>query len=283
MNCPNINCGGQVPDSLRYCLACGSDAGFPNVRLANSETELEALRDRLEQAEASADAGGYSNVLNRLGEALLTSKAVVARPLGIILNLIENENTSYSTYHLELIGQIRSPEDNEFDRVRTQFESALFPNFHREIRFGALSLDDRWLGSYGPYAMILKEGMIAHRASVFEENPFVFATRHQILLNRPIPPGYRASWDQRDTLGKAKLYPKLRPTTDPSEFPRILLEDRAGTGDNDFIEVHIFGSFNRNSIEKVIGPPPTRREEKVLWARLKRLMSEIGGNVEEIQ
>lgn len=282
MKCPNSNCGSQVPESLRYCLACGSDAGFPNVRLANAATEQRALQDRLEQAEASAAAGDYSDVLDRLGKAILESKAVVARSLGIILNLIENENTSYSTYQLELASQIRSPEDNDFDRVRTQFESALFPNFHEEIRFGALSLDDQWLRSYGPYAMVLKEGMIAHRASVFEENPFVFSGRHKILLNSPIPPGYRASWDCRDKLGKAKIYPKLRSDTNSNDFPKFLLEDRLGTGDSDYIEVHIFGSFNRNSIEKVVGPPPCRREEKVLWARLKRLMSDIGGSVEEI-
>ena len=283
MKCPHTDCGSQVPDSLRYCLACGRDAGFPNVRLANARTEVTALQNRLEQAEASADAGGYSDVLNRFGEALLASKAVVARPLGIILNLIEDQNMSYATYHLELINQTRSPKDNEFDRVRTQFESALFPNFHQQIRFGALSLDDQWLRSYGPYAMVLKEGTIAHRASVFEENPYIFATRHKVLLSSPIPPGYRASWDCRDRLGKAKLYSKLGPDTDSGEFPKILLEDRGGTADSDYIEVHIFGSFNRNSIEKVIGPPPRRREEKVLWAKLKRLMSNIGGTVEEIR
>ena len=283
MKCPNTECGSQVPDAFRYCPACGNDVGFPNVRLANAHAEVSALQERLEQAEASAAAGGYSDVLNSFGEALLTSKVVVARSLGIILNLIEDENRSYSTYHLELSSQTRYPKDNEFDRVRTQFESALFPNFHKQIRFGALSLDDHWLKSYGLYAMVLKEGMVAHRASVFEENPYVFASRYKILLNSPIPPGYRASWDRRDRLGKAKLYPKLGSDTDLCEFPKILLEDRAGTSESDYIEVHIFGSFNRNSIEKVIGPPPCRKEEKVLWATLKRLISDIGGTVEEIR
>ena len=168
MKCSNTNCGSQVPDSLRNCPACGSDAGFPNVRLANAQTEVTALQKRLEQAEASAAAGGYSDVLSNFGEALLASKAVVARSLGIILNIIEDENIGYSTYHLDLISQTRTPKDNEFDRVRTQFEAALFPNFHGQIRFGALSLDNQLLKSYGLYAMVLKEGMISHRASVFE-------------------------------------------------------------------------------------------------------------------
>ena len=70
-----------MPLASRTCPACGEDNGYPNVRLADSTEEKNALETRVKEAEASARAGGYLSVLNDLGLAVASSKAIIARPL----------------------------------------------------------------------------------------------------------------------------------------------------------------------------------------------------------
>lgn len=277
------NCGNQVPLSLRFCPACQQDAGFPNRRLAISNAEERALEARADVADASAEAGGYANKLEEFTETIeKKSKAIIARPFATISDLIENDRKLYTTYHLQLAAEARTPEDNEFDYVRTQFESAIAPNFFQQIRFAALTLDGRWLRYFGPYAMILRDVAIAHRATVFEENPVEFIRRLKVLLTQPLPPGYRAVWERRGTLAKAKLYSKLNAETDQKLFAEILLNEDPSKGTFDYIEVHIFGSFNRNSIERIAGPAPRTREDKFLWGRLKKQAKIAGVSIEEV-
>jgi hypothetical protein len=280
MNCSS--CGNVVPNSLRACPACGEDNGFPNVRIANSAEERTALRDRLQLAEASATAGLYKDILDDFGQVVLDSKAVIARPLAVIQDLLDDERLLYTSFHLQLDAQSRAPNEG-FDAVRTQFEAALFPNFHKEIRYAALTLANRWLTSFGPFAMILRTQMIERRASVFEENPWLFATRHRILLNQPLPHGYRATWEARADLVKAKCFPQLSATTRPVEYPHILMQDDNGPFHEDYVEVHIYGPFNRRAIEKVVGPSPRRREDKLLWRKLQKSCAAAGVTWEEVK
>ncbi len=280
MSCPE--CGEAVPDSSRFCPACGADAGFPNVRLAERKEEVEMLEERLAMAAASAEAAGYANVLRELGDAVSSSMAVIARPLRIIQDLLEDVRRPYSTYHAELNAGARIPEDNVFDRIRTQFENALFPNFYDEIRYAALTLDGRWLESFGDHAMILKEQMIERRATVFEEGLYQFSQRHDIPLMGVFPPGYRAVWSRRGDLAMAKLYPNLDSGTESWIYASFLMSSEIADGSEDYIEVHIFGPFNRSAIEKIVGPVPRSREDKLIWRKLKQTAAKAGVDVEEL-
>jgi hypothetical protein len=270
-----------VPVEARYCPACGEDVGFPNVRLADSTLELAALNRRLDDAETSAKAAGYFDVLKRFGVSVEKSAIVIARPLAVIMELMNNPNRSYATYHLEIEAGMRQPEDNVFDKTRTQFENALFPNFFKHIRFGALTLDDKWIPDYGPYAMVIREKMISKRASVFEMNPFDFVTKYRILANQSFPPGFRASWLRRHDLAKAKLHSKLKVSTPDIQFPEILMPTVALGNPIDFVEAHIYGGFTRDAIEKIIGPNPNSRDDRTLWSKLKLSARKAGILVEE--
>ena len=214
-------CGYEVPTSARDCPACGTDNGYPNVRLGETEAERRALKGRVLQAEESAIAADYKHVLDQFGNAVLESRAVLARSMGVIQDLFEDRNKNYTSYHHHLAAKVRNPADNEFDRVRTQYEAALFPNFYQEIIFASLTLNNKGVRGYGNYFIILKDEMLAHRATVFEENPHLFVQRHKVLLSEPLPPGFRATWDERDKLAKAKLYPKLTSNTQPVDFPSV--------------------------------------------------------------
>jgi len=276
-------CGNRIFPSSRTCPTCDEDVGFPNVRYTEDSEETDALRKRLETAEASALAGGYTSILDLFAsEVSAKSQAIVARSLSMITDLIESDAKLYTTFQMQLAADARLPEDNEFDRVRTQFEAAISPLFHEHIRYAALTLDGRWLKHFGAYAMVLKEPIIERRATVFEENPYVFVQRHGMLVTDRCPPGFRAVWKRRGDLAKAKLYARLNKGTLPNEFPEILMPDRVGSAPNDYIEVHIYGKFNRAAIERVIGPAPRSKVDKLLWRRLTNTLKAAGIALEEV-
>jgi hypothetical protein len=273
-------CGIPVADEKKECQACGEDNGYPNVRLAQRPDEVQALVRRLHDAEVSSTARNCKEILEKFGLAVLGSKAVISRSLSVVQDLIESDRRTYTKFQRQLAYGARVAEDNEADRVRTQFEAALFPNFHQDVLFALLSMNNRGLTGYGAYAMILKEDMIAHRASVFEENLLMLSAKRAFLLHEPIPPGFRAEWGERNTLAKAKLHSEIGPGTCEADFPAILVRDGGGPGNSDFIEVHIYGPLNRYTIERVVGPTPRTREDRAIWKRLERLLSDIGAYLE---
>ena len=279
MHCPK--CNEVVPEARRHCLACGADAGFPNVRLAQREQELTELKARVQMACASATAAGYDSIMGDFGNSVSASRAVIARPLRLLQDLIDTEHRTYSSYHKELSAGTRVASNNIFDRTRTQFENALFPNFYENICFAMLTLDDSWVSWFGDYAMILKDPMIAHRTTVFEENPFHFARRFKLLLTETIPPGYRAVWDQRHDIAKAKLYSKLNSHTQKQDYPHILMNNIKGNEDADYTEVHIYGPFTKAAIDKIIGPKPRSREDRIIWRKFKASAEDVGITVKE--
>jgi hypothetical protein len=275
-------CGNSVPSEKRECQACGEDNGYPNVRIAELPEETAALARRVHDAEISSAARHCKDVLDRFGTAIFGTKAVVARSLAIVQDLVQSDRRNYTSFQKQLASGARSAEDNQFDKVRTQLEAALFPNFHPEILFGFLSFEDAALTGYGAYAMVLKTDLIAHRATVFEENLLTFSRKMRLMLHEPVPPGYRAVWNERSALAKSKLHSELTSATADAEFPAILLKDKGGTADSDFIEVHIFGPLNRHTLERIIGPEPKTREDRLIWKKLQRQLAAEGVSVETV-
>ncbi len=273
MNCPN--CQEKVPDSARHCPACEHDVGFPNVRVAESAEEQNALSSRLDNARVSTKARNCHDVLEDFGNAVLQSKAVICRTIGLVQTLASDENQLYPSFYQQVRGQARLPEDNKWDRGRPSVDGTLFPHYHEEIRCAALSIDHRGLWStYGQCAMILKEPMICHRATVFEENPFLFCERHKVVAGTRPPPGFRALWIERNKLAMAKLHSRLKPDTHRDEYSTIIMEE-GGNGNDDFIEVHIYGSINRSAIERVIVPATKKRADLVIVKSLRKKLRDI--------
>lgn len=275
------DCGQEFPGSARTCPSCQADVGFPNVRDAERPAERAALQTRLHNAVASCTARGCVKILEDFGGAVLASKAVICRSLGVLQNLISTDNALYSSYYKQVRGQIRLPEDNRFDRGRSAIDGTLFPNYHEDICFAALTLNDEGTAAYGPYSIVLKEKMICLRASVFEENAFQFCQiRHRIVLGDVIPAGYRAVWSDRDRLAMAKLHSKIDDKTTAGDYPSILLHRAADPKEDDFVEVHIWGPIHRSAVERVVGPKPTTREDRVILNSVVRKLKEVGATVE---
>ncbi len=275
------NCSEEIPVHVRNCIACEADVGFPNVRAANSVEESRALADRLSIAVESSRLRKCKTQLDSFGKSVLKSKAVMCRSLGQVLQLVE-EKCCYSSYYQQVGSTSRTPESNEWDQGRGSVDSTLFPHYLEHIRFAALTRNNRGLSSnYGPIAIIFKEPMIVHRASVFEENPFNFCQKHSIIAGTPAPFGYRANWKNRHILAMAKLHSKIERDTDPKNFSNILLKNTANGKTNDFIEVHIFGSFNRSAIELIAYRKPTSKVDATLYRRLKKASRKHAIELEE--
>lgn len=270
------NCGNTVPDHRRDCPSCGQDNGFPNVRLANSSEEKKALVARYQDARASAKARGVTKELDEFEAELATSRMAISRPLTLILQLVDNERVSYVSFQRQVEAHALDPDTNIFDKVRVQYEEALYPHFSKEIIFGSLTLRDRGIRSYGPYCMIVKTEMIQKRASVFEENPHKFINHHRLLGNEPITPGYRADWDHRPMVAVAKLQPDISPGMTKADFPDVLQKDFGGTDEADFVEVHVYGSINRNAIDTVVGPKPKVHHDRIIWKAASERMTKLG-------
>jgi hypothetical protein len=276
-------CGASVLAHVERCHVCNTDVGFPNVRAAELAEEQTALASRLTSARVTANARGALPVLEDFGHTVAeTSQAVLARPLGQLDSFVKGDNSLYISFHSQVRSGSRIPENDHWDRGRTAAESTVHPLYHEKINYAALSLDGLGVSCWGEYSIVLKEIHVARRTSVFEENPFLFCERHRVIAGRQTPFGFRASWADRGQLAMAKLVDKLRKTTEPEEYPMILLSQGTSKDDADFIECHIYGPLHRSSIERVVGPRPKGGPDLVIWKSVVAALQMLGAIVEEV-
>ena len=192
--------------------------------------------------------------------------------------LANSDKELYATFYNLMASGVRLPSGSKWNVLRAVTDDAMFPGYKHHIRFAVLTLDGRGLEHYGECALVLRDNMIAHRASVFEENSVLFMERHGIRVAdaHMLPHGYRAIWEDRRTLCAAKLADRLEPGTERSEYPRILLQNGA-TGDKDtFVEVHIWGPLTARSIERVVVTEPKRKGARVILRALRERLESLG-------
>ena len=279
MDCPNSDCAYKLPVHVDRCPVCGRDVGFPNVRAAQAPAEVAALEAREDRALQRAAADDRLDKLEQFRQAVKNSQAAICRKLSVLQQLVSSDNELYATFYELVRAEARLPQDNAFDRVRNAIDALLFPNYHEKIRFAALTLDGCGVPTYGDYTMVLRDQAIRLRATVFEENSFVFM-KYKAAPYEPPPPGHMAIWDHRDKLAVAKLGDRIEAGTKPEDFPRILLCVGATPEDDQFIEVHIYGPIHRRAIERVVGPVPKSKEDCCIFEDLRNTLEQIGVRLE---
>jgi hypothetical protein len=264
--CPFIDCGHGLPINADRCPHCGRPGLYPNVRAASRPAEKQALARRYRGARYALHSRGCGNVADALMKALAGSTAVITRPLGEVERLARSDREVYSTYYKQIEAEVRLPDDSQWDSLRRIAEEALFPGYKEDIRFAALTLDDRGLPNYGDCFFTLRSSMIAHRSTVFETNDVLFMSRRNLSLSEmaELPPGNRAAWADRATLCVAKLGPRLDRSMGRADFPAVLVQPGASTKDDEFVEVHVFGPLTIRSVEKIVQvEPDTSRAGRV--------------------
>jgi len=210
------------------------------------------------------------------------SKAIICRPLSIVHKLMSSDNELYTSFYNMLDASVRIPEDNIWDNTRESADALLFPHYHKDICFAALSLNDRGIKGYGDHAIVLKTNLIENRATVFEENSFNFVATRSLSAGKPIPPGCRATWENRDRLAVAKLGGLITSATKYEHFPAVLM-DFDGKRNGDFIEVHIYGPIHRRAVEKVVAQAKTRRADVCIINSLRRKLRDVNVGYEVIK
>ncbi|MEO5923875.1 MAG: hypothetical protein ABIR70_08625 [Bryobacteraceae bacterium] len=266
--CPT--CSTKLRESEKDCPSCGSFCWFPNVRKAENPVERAALDASYDIALSNAKARGVDSVLASYTAALADSVAVVCQSLDQVKTLLSSDRPVFISFHQQRSSKGRRPEDTPIETQRVATDARVFPFYFEEIKFAALSLDGKGASSYGGCSLVLRSVAIQKRTSVFWENSVDFCNRVCAIQSDPIPAGYRAPWASRAKLATAKGEPLLGSGTSPTEFSRILLE-----GDR-FVEVHIYGPFNRESFDRLLLPKPTKKDEKAMVAAIREVISNDG-------
>jgi hypothetical protein len=269
-------CGNEVRSHERNCPVCDADVGYPNVRAAETQEEVSALQERAAVAVDSCAARGCSRVLLEFQRALQSSKPVLSRSIQQVMALMSSDNELYASFYAQVGAHSRRPEETLVERERLIADNLLFPYFHEEIRFAALSLDGKGVRHYGACALALSEVAIRTRASVFEKNSVEFCREHKLSAGKSIPPGHRAVWQDRDKLAVAKLHDRLSADLKSDRFGQILLDDESNP---DFIEVHIYGQLHRRAIESIFVHESTDRSAEALILEIERRAEELNAKV----
>jgi len=270
-------CGGPIPLEWERCPHCARPGLYPNVKEARDKTKQKEVRQRYNSALHEATLRGAEETVRDFEQAVHGSQAVVARPLRDIDRITSSDRELFATFYGLTEGEVRLPFGDKWDRLRRQADVALFPGYEKHIRFAALSLDGVGLTEFGECSMVLRDDMVAHRASVFEDNSAALMEIHH-----KEPTGYRATWAERSKLCAAKLGGELQPDTSPSEFPRILLYQKSEHEESRFVEVHIWGSMSVRTVGRVllIRSRGRRKPRKAFELALRDQLAKVGLTLE---
>lgn len=268
-------CYAVLERSALRCHSCQTVCELPNVRMASEPIEQRTLDNRYNFAVSDLSARGLDPVRISLESEIAAAKVIITRSFIDVASLASDENRSYVSHAKQLLAGIRRPSGNHFDDIRSQFENAVFPNFASEIIFGSLSISERGLSNYGGANIVMREASIKDRSTVFEKNPAYLARDLNLTLNDVFPPGHRATWRDRAKLVIAKLFPVLTSGMSRNDFDALLQADNGGGDKDEFIEVHVYGSIDAHSFEKVVATP-SNPNESLLWQYIQNMFASTG-------
>lgn len=242
------SCGAPVPDQVRHCPSCEHDLGPPNLRYVRRSGEQEALEARFQAAREKAKRAGKLQRFDEFVEVVEKSSVTVAVPAQFGLSLVTNEATQFVNYEKLVGAGVRAPAGLQDDSKRRAVAGALFPSFGEKISYGVLAIANRGLPSYGDIYFRLKPKAIAHRCTFLERNSFDFLEQNG---GGEWPLGYMSDWNSRSRLASAKLVDEIIAGKGVDDWDEILVQSDGRRENDDFIEAHVFGTFNLHSIEDV--------------------------------
>ena len=270
-------CTHDVPLALERCPLCGRAGTVPNVKAAQVDTERRALEQRYQTALQEAAGRDCHEIVASFEATVRNTHAVLNRTLLEVEYMASSDRHLYASYYQCVEAGAQMPYGDRWDRLRQLADAALFPLYAREIRFAALSLDGIGVLRFGECSLTLREDLIAHRASVFEDNSAVFLRDRRY----EVPPGYRATWAERSKLCVAKLADRLLKGTAPADFPKLLLEQGETPEDDRFVEVHIWGPLSILAfVRAVLFCGGQRQRSQGLRKALRARLASLGLDVE---
>jgi hypothetical protein len=268
-----------LPGSVLHCLTCGVAAPDPpNVRAVGVIEERLELNNRYEKAISDARSRGSLEVVEAFQSAVKRTRAVIGSDLHVIRQLVTNDKALYNNYFNLVNAKFRKPAKADDDSRRRVADVILLDGYAEQIVFAALSVDGGGLNSYGSYTIVLRDIAVAKRATVLEENSYLFVEK-RCNVKGEVPRGYRAVWEEGDKLAVAKLADKITAGTSVSQFAGLVLRNGKDRSTDDFLEVQIYGPFDGQAIQEVRGPSHPRTVEERATARIvKEYLTKAGKN-----
>lgn len=204
---------------------------------------------RYQQAKEEAERNAAR--ISDLETLLSVSQAVLSCSVSKVYHIALNDGI-FANYHdlmsVQFLPQVR-PGQPDWAKRRPQVEIE-FVGSERHLRrmhYACLTVNGKSLPHYGECTVILREQMIAHRASVFQENSALYFDQ-----NGPrIPLGMRCIWPNRAMLGVAKLADLVGDDADADDLADLVLHSGPTGLEDSFIEVQIFGEMTIHTFESV--------------------------------
>jgi hypothetical protein len=249
-NCPNPECGKPIKYWEVHCR-CGQLLGYPNYRAAAAERE--DLMRRYEAARHDAEARRVAPLLAKVEALAEQSRPVIAMPFAVCDDILRSDK--YRNYDQRMDSGEREPANAGDHADREMVGERLYPRYSQHINYAALSPDGRGLLSYGPVAVCweVTPTYLGRRASLLDENSFFFYDQYSLgSRGATVPPGHRATWEDRAKLVAAKIAQHLTPATGDGLRP-LLLQAGSTRKEDDFIEIAIYaeGGLDTQDVSKV--------------------------------
>jgi hypothetical protein len=259
-SCREPGCGFDMPLGEQHCPHWGRPRLFPNVDMASTEDEQKGLDRRYQKSLRAAKKNKAEDTCKAFEAfAAETAIPVVARPMLEVSRVAKMDSELVATFagrgEVSLTAGTHVIRGPKWSTIRVPAESALYGEQNRrELHFAALSPNDEGLSNYGDCSITLREELISHRTTVFNENMLEFFGRHgnKYFKTGRFPPGNLTVWDDRGKLAVAKHAGELKEKSDESDFPSVLLTSGSDTTDDRFIELHILGGMTVRTFEKVV-------------------------------
>ncbi|MBE0564685.1 MAG: hypothetical protein IH621_01905 [Krumholzibacteria bacterium] len=190
---------------------------------------------------------GRVRVFRRFAKYASESHAVLCMNISFAHEMVTNSNWVYVPYGVLRAARARLPMPEYADRTRSAIDGGLYGSFcDGRITYAALSTNGFGTDSYGPVHVRLNTRTIDFRATVYEGNTF---RKEHYREPRDIV-GRLASWEDRGRLAAVKAIEMIC-NDDNFDFENGLLSPGPDKMKDEYIEVHIYGSFDLNSVDGV--------------------------------
>jgi len=272
-NVPCDYCTIDYATSRTACPHCGRPQRFPNVMAARDSRHTDALNDQYAAASQRVAGSSLDREFADLEQLASGSQAVLcARPEKLEPLMQKQFDLLPNYWDLQDLRSTGSDPNGgpDWHNLRQKAEIELVESAeHRErLHYAALSLDGTGLPHYGDCTIVLRESMIAHRATVYRTNSALDVSQ---TVGATLHPGGLAEWKDRGRLVTTKLADQLQPGMGKDEFQQLLLRpvkpENKGV-DDVFVEVLVFGeltlySFAAMSITIPASQPSTTAKRPV--------------------
>ena len=205
------------------------------------------------------------DVLDRLEKVAGDSQPAIAMSYEACDGLLRSKK--YQNYNQRLEAGLRGIAAPVDHADRESVGVRLYPGYHRNLAYAALSPDGRGLVNYGKVVVLwtVTPEYVGKRSSLLEENSYAFYDSHGLGALGSVPPrGHRSTWKDRAKLVAAKLASRVTAHTGPDSMKDMILRSGNNRHNDDFVEIVIYDETgidveDVNSV--LIQNPPLTHEE----------------------